>query len=115
MVAQQNSDVPVVKQGHWTQKTDEELDKQDDVQLLRVSIRLLKNHGISLISSFSKTSLDELRMSQQPENTRPISSVAMDRLGQHSKTVITHPSLAKRIFSSVSLFDLETSHDLSEW
>lgn len=33
---QQNPDVPVVKHGHWTQKSDDELDKQDDVELLRV-------------------------------------------------------------------------------
>lgn len=44
LIAQQNPDVPVVKQGHWTQKTDEELDKQDDVQLLRVSIDLSSSH-----------------------------------------------------------------------
>jgi hypothetical protein len=38
LTAQQNPDIPVVKQGHWTQKSDEELDKQDDVELLRVNI-----------------------------------------------------------------------------
>lgn len=36
LIAQQNPDVPVIKQGHWTQKSDAELDKQDDVDLLRV-------------------------------------------------------------------------------
>ena len=41
LVAQQNPDEPVVKHGHWTQKTDAELDKQDDVELLRVKIYLL--------------------------------------------------------------------------
>ncbi|CAF0809708.1 unnamed protein product [Rotaria sordida] len=66
LIPQQNPDEPVSKKGHWTEKTDVELDKQDDVELLR-------------------TSLDEIRMSQQPEITRPISSSATDRLGQHSK------------------------------
>jgi hypothetical protein len=36
LVSQQNPEVPVVKQGHWTQKSDAELDKHDDVQILRV-------------------------------------------------------------------------------
>ncbi|CAF3985284.1 unnamed protein product [Adineta steineri] len=66
LVPQQNPDVPVIKQGHWTQKSDAELDKQDDVELLR-------------------NSLGEILVSQQPEITRPISSAATDRLAQHSK------------------------------
>ncbi|CAF2617983.1 unnamed protein product [Rotaria sp. Silwood2] len=66
LVSQSNPDEPVSKKGQWTEKTDAELDKQDAVELLR-------------------TSIDELRMSQQPEITRPISSAATDRLGQHSK------------------------------
>ena len=37
LVGQQNPEQPVVKQGHWSQKTDSELYKQDDVELLRVS------------------------------------------------------------------------------
>ena len=45
LVGQQNSEQPVVKQGHWSQKTDSELYKQDDVETLRVriprSVRLL--------------------------------------------------------------------------
>jgi len=36
LIPQSNPIVPVVKEGHWTQKSDAELDKQDDVQLLRV-------------------------------------------------------------------------------
>ncbi len=36
LTPQQNPDEPVVKKGHWTQKPDLELDKQDDVELLRV-------------------------------------------------------------------------------
>jgi hypothetical protein len=36
LIPQQNPDEPVVKHGHWTQKTDSELDKHDDVELLRV-------------------------------------------------------------------------------
>jgi hypothetical protein len=36
LIAQQNPDEPVVKQGHWTQKSYAELDKQEDVDLLRV-------------------------------------------------------------------------------
>ncbi|CAF0848442.1 unnamed protein product [Rotaria sp. Silwood1] len=66
LVPQQNPNEPVLKKGQWTEKTDAELDKEDDVELLR-------------------TSLDEIRISQQPEITRPISSAATDRLGQHSK------------------------------
>lgn len=91
LIAQQNPDVPVVKQGHWTQKTYAELDKQDDVELLRVENCFLCKFRIKKIAFFFlKNSLDELRLSQQPEITRPISSTATDRLGQHSKTVEFH-------------------------
>ena len=41
LVPQQNPDEPVAKQGHWTKKTDAELDKQDDVNLLRVKKKIL--------------------------------------------------------------------------
>jgi hypothetical protein len=41
LVAQQNPDEPVAKHGHWTQKTDAELDQQDNVDLIRVKIYLL--------------------------------------------------------------------------
>ncbi len=38
LTAQQNPNVPVVKKGHWTEKSDAELDKQDDVDLLKVTV-----------------------------------------------------------------------------
>ncbi|CAF1130188.1 unnamed protein product, partial [Didymodactylos carnosus] len=69
LVPQQNPQEPVVKQGHWTEQSDIELDKIDDVEQLR-------------------TSLDEIRMSQQPENTRPSSTGITNRLIQHPK--LTH-------------------------
>ncbi|CAM4769077.1 unnamed protein product [Rotaria magnacalcarata] len=66
LTPQPNPNEPVLKKGHWTEKSDAELDKQDDVELLRSSI-------------------DQLRLSQQPEVTKPISIAATDRFGQHSK------------------------------
>ncbi|CAF0832166.1 unnamed protein product, partial [Didymodactylos carnosus] len=66
-ISQQNPQEPVIKQGHWTEQPDIELDKIEDVEQLR-------------------TSLDEIRMSQQPENTRLILTAATDRLVQHPKT-----------------------------
>ncbi|CAF1169688.1 unnamed protein product [Adineta ricciae] len=66
LVSQQNPDIPVVKQGHWTQRSDTELDQEDNVEKIQ-------------------TSLDAIISSQQPEHTRPASSAALDRLSQHSK------------------------------
>ncbi|CAF4683524.1 unnamed protein product, partial [Rotaria magnacalcarata] len=62
LTPQPNPNEPVLKKGHWTEKSDAELDKQDDVELLRSSI-------------------DQLRLSQQPEVTKPISIAATDRFG----------------------------------
>lgn len=39
---QPNPDEPVIKKNHWTEKTDDELDKQDDVDALRVNFLFAK-------------------------------------------------------------------------
>jgi hypothetical protein len=65
---------------------------------------------------FVKTSLDELRLSQQPEITRPVSTVANDRLAQHAKTVFFKKKiLCLNPNSHIGYFHSETSDGLSQW
>ena len=42
LVSQQNPDIPVVKQGHWTQRSDTELDQEDNVEKIQVTFESLQ-------------------------------------------------------------------------
>ncbi len=64
LVSQHNPDVPVIKQGHWTQQTDSELDRQDNVELLRVKFYLLSSVTYPRFGDTSKSPAGRARRVQ---------------------------------------------------